>query len=606
MAEPPTNVALSPQVNLLMGLFPSHPLAHNRIKCIDAGGSKRAPVIPRAASCEDYARHIATKSYGGVGALGIYPGMLIREAEQANGSWHVPFFALDFDQTPPFDLVALIDTLEGHDLYTYPSCGTTGRGSHLYGFLAKPLPQPVVQKAVSHIAAIAVDVGLPRPELRPSATYGRGCAIFIPYRGVERNGYGYNPLLDPFYDLNPIALRCVGEYVLRVSVDALHHFVEGLPHETEKVNYFCGDNGSVRGPFSRNTLHGVAALEAELKRILPHYVKASRQNLIMGIAAYTARALELGFDEARSPIETFLVDMKDEEVDRRMSAVKRTFEKYLNRALVAWHEYYRQAGIEPPSGSVVNPKVKEKLAHASYILKTHHWTGRGGMSDRSAYAALLATALKHGALHDRGVTVSISIRCLALEAGVGDKTVKNALARLDKADLVTRYSNLKRACHESGSFILLLEGVSNLSHSLLDEGGLNEWGYLNTHPAFRHGKLNKSAAPLVIALLQNGAGMTKSALAKAVDKKAREIRGPLRKLLEHKILAEVKSHLVLTHEWQEALEQAAHATGAYRTVERQQENHSRERRQFSETLQRSRKRAARDEKAKAKAYLDAA
>jgi hypothetical protein len=88
-----------------------------------------------------------------------------------------------------------------------------------------------------------------------------------------------------------------------------------------------------------------------------------------------------------------------------------------------------------------------------------------------------------------------------------------------------------------------------------------------------HGKLSKSTAPVLIALLSAEAPLTRPALAKQLDKASRAIRTPVCKLLDHNVIREADGAYEPVANWQEALERAEHVTGAYRSLERQKERH---------------------------------
>lgn len=99
-----------------------------------------------------------------------------------------------------------------------------------------------------------------------------------------------------------------------------------------------------------------------------------------------------------------------------------------------------------------------------------------------------------------------------------------------------------------------------------------------------HGKLSKSTAPVLIALLSAEAPLTRPALAKQLGKDSRAIRAPLAKLLNHGVIHEIDGAYHLAANWQEALERAAHVTGAYRSLERQKEHHAIERETYQKKL----------------------
>ena len=165
----------------LQNLFPPHPLAHNRLLRLE-GSKKLAPVTERAARPADYARHLAVASFDSEGALGMFPGVSVPDA-RGSARWYMGYLAVDFDGHLPEQVVPLATTLEGFGFAAYLTCGTSGRGTHLYVFFAKPLPQWQVYAVLKGVQAMAEGAGFGTPEIRPSCRAGRGSPIFLPYRG---------------------------------------------------------------------------------------------------------------------------------------------------------------------------------------------------------------------------------------------------------------------------------------------------------------------------------------------------------------------------------------------------------------------------------------
>ena len=245
--------------------------------------------------------------------------------------------------------------------------------------------------------------------------------------------------------------------------------------------------------------------------------------------------------------------------------------------------------MTPPGKLGISKEVAAKLELAVQDLTAREWKGVSGSSDRSVFIALLKVAAEHGVNHASGVAVSVSSRDLALKAGVGDKTVSNSLARLKKSKTVARDTQIERRTEQAGVLVIRTKGVSKLPHSFSLLGGLKEWGQLYTHPAFRHGKLNKSAAPLLVCLLHEAWPLTRPELAKLLGRKSPTIRKPLDKLLRHELVtfSDVNATYTSSPSWEKALERAAIVTGAYRTEERQRATHLTERAAFQAQQERN-------------------
>lgn len=206
----------------LQSLFAPHPLAFSRLLELN-GTKKHAPLVKRAAATADYLGHLAPGAYGGVGALGMFPGV---SADDGQGRKR-----FTGPSSPPTSTATRSTTSSpsptrsrGEGVPTYLTCGTSGRGGHLYGFVTGLVPQWKVYGVVKGVQRMAEDAGLGVPEIRPSCEFGRGSPIFLPYRGALRDGYGYNPLLDPRRDLEPVKLEHALTEVQRVSGEALERF----------------------------------------------------------------------------------------------------------------------------------------------------------------------------------------------------------------------------------------------------------------------------------------------------------------------------------------------------------------------------------------------
>lgn len=191
-----------------MAHFPSHPLAHIHLKQL-AGENKHCPVARRAATKDEYAAHLAPKAYDGVGALGVYPSVKGEPLLKGGHRWHSSFIALDFDKHKPLELSGLTDELLERDALPRVSCGTSGRGAHLYLLLNESISTIKAYEIAQNIAGLAKKHKLAVPESFPSHPFKRGNAILLPYRGALHDGYGFNPLLDPTNDFMPIRLEAL-------------------------------------------------------------------------------------------------------------------------------------------------------------------------------------------------------------------------------------------------------------------------------------------------------------------------------------------------------------------------------------------------------------
>lgn len=104
------------------------------------------------------------------------------------------------------------------------------------------------------------------------------------------------------------------------------------------------------------------------------------------------------------------------------------------------------------------------------------WSGMGGKSERSAYAALIVEAREHGELIPGGVRVSLSLRAWAVEAAVsrramldywkGGERKDGIITRLKRRGLI-RSDSFGRRDGDSGAFVLVtpVERRAEFHHS---------------------------------------------------------------------------------------------------------------------------------------------
>ena len=320
-------------------------------------------MIKGAAFHDDYAIHLSLDAYGGVGALGMYPGLSVPE-KKGTRWWYAPFFVADFDAVRPLDLEPLTDTLEGYGLTTYPTCGTTGRGSHLYGFVESFVPQWQVYEVLKGIRTISQDAGLGIPEIRPSCKSGRGSPIFLPYRGAQKDGYGFNPLLNLARDMQPIKLEHALQEVKRIPTTALETFrLEMASRAAHTGSSTRAEDKPISAVITLSSKDNLAHLRDEFERVKAHFVEPNRQHLIMGLTAYGVRSLELDSASVKKEVTTFINTYDSDELPRRLAALKNTLAKYKRDPYsVAWKMYYEKAGLSAPGKTGVSNEVKGRLS----------------------------------------------------------------------------------------------------------------------------------------------------------------------------------------------------------------------------------------------------
>lgn len=100
---------------------------------------------------------------------------------------------------------------------------------------------------------------------------------------------------------------------------------------------------------------------------------------------------------------------------------------------------HQKPACVPSKGKPPEQVLEFVERHWVGVLKAKPWKGQGGGSEYKVYEALLHVAWNHGWLseHER-VCVSVSVRELAMRAGVSTKTCHAALERLQKKRLIYR------------------------------------------------------------------------------------------------------------------------------------------------------------------------
>ena len=174
----------------LLELFPGHPARHTQLRALKHPdfGKKDAMTLLFGAKEALYAKHLDVRCFDGSWALGLMPGYPVGPKR-----WSVIWVGFDFDGNTLLEVSPFVDALKARDIYVYLTIGTSGRGAHGYVFFTKPVSQPKVHNALKQWANLAVDLGLGRPDIRPSNPYGPGTGLFLPYRGAGQDGYGLIP-----------------------------------------------------------------------------------------------------------------------------------------------------------------------------------------------------------------------------------------------------------------------------------------------------------------------------------------------------------------------------------------------------------------------------
>ena len=271
--------------------------------------------------------------------------------------------------------------------------------------------------------------------------------------------------------------------------------------------------------------------EAELRRLRPHWVENKRQLLTLGATAYGLVGLSMPPEKVKEDLLSLMRQAKDEEANtRRLDAIRNTVSKYEKGEPVAWVRWYTDAGIAAPRGKVgPSSEARANLQKLEYGAWCRPWKGKKGLSARAAFFALIRVAKIHGVDHPEGVEVSISIRDLALEAGLSDKTNLSALQTLYEEGSVKR--GKKGTVSKAGTLVLITDGED--APCLPINRDMNNDSELPLR--VRWSGLGKLAEAILEALLTFGP-LKRSDLARLLRRKSRDLKDILKRLVERDLV----------------------------------------------------------------------
>ncbi|MDP9486219.1 MAG: bifunctional DNA primase/polymerase, partial [Actinomycetota bacterium] len=223
------------------------------------------------------------------------------------------------------------------------------------------------------------------------------------------------------------------------------------------------------------------------------------------------------------------------------------------------------------------------------VLERLTWKGRSGPTDRAVYAALLMTARRYGRPSRGGVKVYLSVRALALAAGVSRPTAIKALDRLKERGLLYRSSDGRGT--KAGALVLRVtqafttqpfRGCSTASGQPL-RNHLRELLRLRWGP----GRLGKLRALLLEVIAQNGE-TTLSVLSVRTGRRRYDLRRAL-EVLEARELVECSGETYrLVPAFAAALDNELEASGIKRSERLDKEKYERQREVYRDRIARRR------------------
>jgi hypothetical protein len=236
-------------------------------------------------------------------------------------------------------------------------------------------------------------------------------------------------------------------------------------------------------------------------------------------------------------------------------------------------------------------KVRAVLAALDEDIYLRPWKGKAGLTDRSAYIALLRVAWYHGELiPTSGVRVSISMREWAEKTGVRLPTINKAQKRLMfEYELIRRDGRGKGP--QSGAFVLLCPPERN--ETLTQQVSINKGSVKGSsiecfisRASLRWGSgmMGKTKEALLDAVRCLGGSATAEEIAELLDRKGsvHHLRKHLRELVSMGILERrgdkysFQKYRAFALEWERAI------NGEYDADERVHADHADQRKKFRE------------------------
>lgn len=243
---------------------------------------------------------------------------------------------------------------------------------------------------------------------------------------------------------------------------------------------------------------------------------------------------------------------------------------------------------QPGNALTVSPKV---LATVAYLEEKAGQRAKKGLAAHSRWAiyrSLLDSAKRHGRMHRaHDVAVRISVRRLALDAGLGKSATQDALTELEASGLVYRAS---RGNGPVPGTLALRVPNTDVSGTVLPPPKLPlivpPSSVFETLYRLRHGpgRIGKSAAA-VLEVVVECPGVSRAELAAKLGRKADSLSRSLKKLVDRGLIERCgKGRYRPTDDWQQKLERERTLTGEKLAERLDEQHHEREREGYQRYL----------------------
>jgi DNA-binding transcriptional ArsR family regulator len=207
--------------------------------------------------------------------------------------------------------------------------------------------------------------------------------------------------------------------------------------------------------------------------------------------------------------------------------------------------------------------------------------GKAGLTDRDVYVALLNVAWRYGRMIPAGVRVSISVRDLALAAGVSKATASNAINRLMVEELIRRDG--RGSGTECGAFVLMVR--DEVGHSSTDLVPLPSVP-IGRVPRLRWRGLGKTPGAILDALDAYGSSTLQDLAGYLGKNRPRDLRPHIRSLLEAEVVECDDDTYRLADDHRQALDEERQIRGELEAERRDRSRYDLEREAYREQLER--------------------
>ncbi len=192
----------------------------------------------------------------------------------------------------------------------------------------------------------------------------------------------------------------------------------------------------------------------------------------------------------------------------------------------------------------VTPRVKAAVAYLRAVR--HPVKGMGGATGWSVYRAGLAACADLGQEHPEGVSLSLDVRSWAQRAG----TSKSALSRALERSPLMRVIKAGRGKKSATVLFVAPKSLGHkVGHSTTHRVSIEHGPFSSVPPSalsrtlerlrFGPGRIGKSKAALLHALVECGSSRSRSELASKLGRKPASLRAPLRWLVDAELLERV-------------------------------------------------------------------